>query len=141
MTFEGKTIVITGAGGNFGREGCIFFAQQNAKIAAFDVNMITLEETSKLVKAKVPNAQIILKECNVTDVSSVQAAVDSIVEEFGSIDLLWNNAGYQGQIKVYTDNQKEKDLLFRQEFSRLTEFTPNIYINIYIYSLLWNMIL
>lgn len=92
MNFEGKTIVITGAGGNFGREGCIYFAEQKAKIAAFDVDMKALEETANIVKEKVPDAQIILKACNVTDASSVQAAVDSVVKELQSIDLLWNNA-------------------------------------------------
>jgi len=30
---------------------------------------------------------------------SVESAVSEAVKEFGSIDLLWNNAGYQGQIK------------------------------------------
>jgi NAD(P)-dependent dehydrogenase (short-subunit alcohol dehydrogenase family) len=99
MTFEGKTIIITGAGGNFGREGCLFFAEKGANVAAFDVNL-TLEETLKSVKDKNPDAKIVCKECNVTDASNVQAAVDAVVAEFGSIDLLWNNAGYQGQIKV-----------------------------------------
>jgi NAD(P)-dependent dehydrogenase (short-subunit alcohol dehydrogenase family) len=100
MAFEGKTIIITGAGGNFGREGCLFFAEKGANVAAFDVNLKTLEETSKFVKDKHPDAKIVCKECNVTDASNVQAAVDAVVAEFGSIDLLWNNAGYQGQIKV-----------------------------------------
>lgn len=101
MNFEGKTIIVTGAGGNFGREGCLYFAEKGANVAAFDVNMTTLEETSAMVKQAVPDSKIICKECNVTDVASVQAAVDAVEAEFGSIDCLWNNAGYQGQIKVH----------------------------------------
>ena len=38
-------------------------------------------------------------ECDVTDVKSVESAVSNAVKKFGSIDLLWNNAGYQGKIK------------------------------------------
>jgi NAD(P)-dependent dehydrogenase (short-subunit alcohol dehydrogenase family) len=97
--FQGKTIVITGAGGNFGREGCLYFVQRGAKVAAMDKNASTLEETVQFVKDKVPNAEIVAKDCDVTDPASVNAAVDAVADLFGSIDLLWNNAGYQGQIK------------------------------------------
>ena len=38
-------------------------------------------------------------ECDVTSVPSVESAVESTVQTFGRIDLLWNNAGYQGEIK------------------------------------------
>jgi NAD(P)-dependent dehydrogenase (short-subunit alcohol dehydrogenase family) len=97
--FQGKTIVITGAGGNFGREGCLYFAKRGAKVAAMDNNVLTLEETVQFVKDEVPDADILTKDCDVTKPASVNAAIDSIADHFGSIDLLWNNAGYQGQIK------------------------------------------
>lgn len=99
MNFRDKTVVITGAGGNFGREGCIYFAKHGANVAAFDVNASTLEETAKLVKEQVADAKILCQTCNVTDAVNVQAAVDAVVAEFSSIDLCWNNAGYQGRIK------------------------------------------
>jgi len=98
MNFQDKTIVITGAGGNFGREGCIYFAKRGAKVAAFDVNAETLEETAKLVKEQVPDAKILCKACNVTDAANIRAAVDAVVDEFQTIDICWNNAGYQGHI-------------------------------------------
>ncbi|CAB9498369.1 Diacetyl reductase [(S)-acetoin forming] [Seminavis robusta] len=97
--FRGKTIVITGAGGQFGREGCLFFAKRGAKIAALDLSTKGLEETAKQVKEAVATAEILTLECNVTDVTSVQNAITATVEKFQTIDLLWNNAGYQGQIK------------------------------------------
>jgi NAD(P)-dependent dehydrogenase (short-subunit alcohol dehydrogenase family) len=97
--FLGKTIVITGAGGQFGREGCLYFAKRGANIAALDLSAKGLEETANDVKAAVGGAEIITLECNVTDVASVQRAVSAIVEKFHTIDLLWNNAGYQGEIK------------------------------------------
>jgi NAD(P)-dependent dehydrogenase (short-subunit alcohol dehydrogenase family) len=97
--FQGKTIVVTGAGGNFGREGCLYFSERGAKVAAMDNNLSTLEETVAYVKEKIPNAEIFPMTCDVTDASNVQVGVDAITEKFGSIDLLWNNAGYQGQIR------------------------------------------
>jgi NAD(P)-dependent dehydrogenase (short-subunit alcohol dehydrogenase family) len=97
--FQGKTIVLTGAGGNFGREGCLYFAQRGAKVAALDNNMVALQETVDYVKGKVPNAQLFHAECDVTDAANVQSIVEATVAQFGSIELLWNNAGYQGHIK------------------------------------------
>lgn len=97
--FQGKSIVITGAGGNFGREGCLYFAERGAKVAALDNNASALEETVQYVKDKVPGVTIVFQSCDVTDVGSVQNAIDTVAEALGSIDLLWNNAGYQGQIK------------------------------------------
>lgn len=105
-SFNNKVILITGAGGNFGREGCLFFAQKGAKVIAMDKNVATLEETASYVKDKMPaesEAELFVAPCDVTDATSVQSAVDSAVEHFSRIDLLWNNAGYQGQIKPTLD--------------------------------------
>ena len=97
--FRGKHIVITGAGGNFGREGCIYFALRGAKITALDLNMNSLNETASIVLDKMHSAKIECFECNVTDPASVESAIDNAVEKFGTPDMLWNNAGYQGEIK------------------------------------------
>lgn len=91
--------MITGAGGNFGREGCLFFAQRGAKVAALDKNLSALEETVQFVKEIFPDAVIFHFACDVTDVSSVEKAVSDSSAALGRIDMLWNNAGYQGMIK------------------------------------------
>lgn len=122
--FRGKTIVITGAGGNFGREGALYFASRGCRVAAMDKNVSTLNETvqyvhdelkklgmgpSKRAKAeggeKVSENGELVKafDCDVTDASSVESAVLSAIAAFEKIDLLWNNAGYQGQIKPTLD--------------------------------------
>ena len=110
--FAGKTVVITGAGGNFGRDGCLYFALRGANVGALDLNENSLKETVSFVwtklnfenetKKSVGNAkkEVILGiTCDVTDSQSVDKALDDIIDAFGKIDMLWNNAGYQGQIK------------------------------------------
>ena len=103
--FVGKCIVITGAGGTFGRAGCLYFAERGAKVAAIDNNFDALAETVKYVRQELKksdeyvNESINGFECDVTSAESVDAAVNDVVAAFGGIDLLWNNAGYQGQIK------------------------------------------
>ena len=98
-SFQGKCIVITGAGGNFGRDGCLYFAERGAKVAALDKNDAALEETLAFVKESVSDATIVHYACDVTDASSVHTAIDNAATALGRIDMLWNNAGYQGQIK------------------------------------------
>ena len=109
--FSGKVIVITGAGGQLGREGCCYFATLGAKIAALDLSDSALDETYNEIVTRCPSE---LKNatnttttttfeyekyvCNVTDADSVEVVMNAVVEKFGRIDLLWNNAGYQGEI-------------------------------------------
>ena len=50
--FRGKSIVITGAGGSFGREGCLYFASRGAIVAGLDKNKEALEETASYVKSQ-----------------------------------------------------------------------------------------
>ena len=96
--FQGKTIVITGAGGQFGREGCLYFCQRGARVAALDLNETTLQGTLEELQKHLQQFDFCAFPCNVTDASSITAVVQKIVQRFGRIDLLWNNAGYQGQI-------------------------------------------
>ena len=93
---------------SFGREGCLFFALRGARIVALDKVLSSLEDTVSYVKGElqknsIESNVIIGLECDVTDVTSVESAVSNAVNTFGSIDLLWNNAGYQGQIKPVLD--------------------------------------
>eukprot|EP00547_Thalassionema_nitzschioides_P015439 CAMPEP_0194240498 /NCGR_PEP_ID=MMETSP0158-20130606/6648_1 /TAXON_ID=33649 /ORGANISM="Thalassionema nitzschioides, Strain L26-B" /LENGTH=273 /DNA_ID=CAMNT_0038975199 /DNA_START=8 /DNA_END=829 /DNA_ORIENTATION=- len=96
--FLTKTIVITGAGGNFGQDGCLFFAKAGARVAALDKDPRSLAETTKKVQADFPTTEILALECDVTSPKSVADAIGKVVERFGSIDMVWNNAGYQGKI-------------------------------------------
>ncbi|KAL3784156.1 hypothetical protein ACHAWO_006370 [Cyclotella atomus] len=104
--FINKIIIITGAGGNFGCSGCLFFLRRGARIAALDVDQNTLNETLAELESIATEDSVIAEGtrikgyiCDVTNSSNVDAVVSSIVSDFGRIDMLWNNAGYQGQIK------------------------------------------
>lgn len=99
--FIDRVIIITGAGGNFGREGCLYFAQAGAKVVALDNNALSLTETINFVKeecAQKVDPKIISFECDVTERISVENAIENVCQEWGVPDLLWNNAGYQGKI-------------------------------------------
>jgi NADP-dependent 3-hydroxy acid dehydrogenase YdfG len=113
--FFNKVIVITGAGGSFGREGCIYFAQRGAKIAALEINTSSLAETVVEVSKACPwGAQVCALECNVTSAEAVRDTMQMIQSALGPIDMLWNNAGYQGEIKPTLEYDP-------QDFARVME--------------------
>jgi len=101
--FQGKLIVITGGGGNFGRRGCQYFAQRGANVAALDNNSNALNETiTELTSSSNNNITIKGYTCDITNAEEVEETIESITKDFncnGKIDMLWNNAGYQGEIK------------------------------------------
>jgi NAD(P)-dependent dehydrogenase (short-subunit alcohol dehydrogenase family) len=85
--FEGKTIVITGGGGTFGRVGAKYFAERGAKVVLVDVNQAALDQINEV--------GVTTCACDVRDPTQVQAVINAC----GRVDLLWNNAGYQGAMK------------------------------------------
>lgn len=87
----GKVCVITGAGSGMGRVACETFAWEGGRVAALDVVANAAEETAARVRAAGGDA--IDVTCDVSDEASVRAAVDRVVQRFGRIDVLYNNAG------------------------------------------------
>uniref|UniRef100_A0A6T6H2J2 Uncharacterized protein n=1 Tax=Craspedostauros australis TaxID=1486917 RepID=A0A6T6H2J2_9STRA len=103
-SFDNQTIVITGAGGQFGREGCQYFYRQGCNVVALDNNTKALEETKASIDDGNNDARFISITCDVTSEESVDGAIQQAVDKFPSgIHFLWNNAGYQGQIAPTLD--------------------------------------
>ena len=97
--FAGKVLVITGAGGQFGRQGALYFGRRGCKCALLDVSEKALAETrAAWVEAGFKEADALTVACDVRSSDKVKAAVDSVVAAWGRIDLCWNNAGYQGKM-------------------------------------------
>lgn len=90
--FENKSIMITGGAGDIGFATAMRFASEGAKIALVDVKDMT-DAVRQITNA---GAKVRAYRCDVTDFSDVERTVDSIIADFGGIDLLFNNAGIQG---------------------------------------------
>ena len=87
----GKVALITGAGSGMGREACVVFASEGARVAAVDVDAATLEGTATAVRDA--DGEIASFVADVADQDQVRAAVDGAVERFGGLQILYNNAG------------------------------------------------
>lgn len=85
---QGKVAWITGAGSGIGAATARRFAREGALPALTDVNSEGLEKTAKEI-----DGDVLLVQADVTQRESVQAAVKTILERFGRLDILIANAG------------------------------------------------
>ncbi|AEI46888.1 SDR family NAD(P)-dependent oxidoreductase [Runella slithyformis] len=89
-----KTVIITGAAGGLGRAFALAFASAGAKVAACDLNLAGAEETCALIGENAMAAAV-----NVADEASTEAMAKAVVERFGRIDVLVNNAAIYATIQ------------------------------------------
>jgi NAD(P)-dependent dehydrogenase (short-subunit alcohol dehydrogenase family) len=87
---EGKVAVITGAGSGMGREACLVFAAEGARIVAIDLDPAALATTASMVG---DHGDIAVFEADVADDVQVRAAIQLAVERFEELHVLYNNAG------------------------------------------------
>lgn len=91
MGLEGKSALVTGAGSGIGRASAVALAQAGVNLLIADLNRQGLEETAEAIRDAGGNATIEIAD--VTDPNAVQAAIDSCVAAYGSLDIAHNNAG------------------------------------------------
>jgi NAD(P)-dependent dehydrogenase (short-subunit alcohol dehydrogenase family) len=94
---DGKVAIVVGAGqtpgitiGN-GRATAILFAREGARVLALDRDLESAEETVAAIADEGGDAHAV--EADVTDESTVKAAVLAAIERWGRIDVLHNNVG------------------------------------------------
>ncbi|MDF2725317.1 MAG: 3-oxoacyl-ACP reductase FabG, partial [Paenibacillus sp.] len=92
MRLGGKAALVTGGSTGIGREVCIAFAKEGARIA---VNYIGDDTRAKQVVAEIEAAggEAMAVHADVSQEDQVEAMVSTINEAWGGVDILVNNAG------------------------------------------------
>lgn len=110
--FVGKVVVITGGDSGIGKATAIAFAKEGANIA-----IIYLKEDTDANKTKERidelRAKCILLKGDIGKKDFCMESIDKIVQEFGKVDILINNAGIQHPQKNILDISEEQ---LRQTF-------------------------
>lgn len=91
MKLKGRVALITGAGSGIGRAIATLFAEEGARIIANDVNEKSARETVDSLGAASAGARAI--QADVADSAQVKAMFGEVEREFGTLDVLVNNAG------------------------------------------------
>ncbi|MCW1383976.1 SDR family oxidoreductase [Novosphingobium sp. KCTC 2891] len=106
----GKSIVITGAGGGFGRLVALKAAARGAKVTLGDVNAEALAATVAEISAAGGTAQGVATD--VTDLAAMKALVRAAVDAHGGIDVMVNNAGVM-PLAFFADHEAAYDAWVR----------------------------
>jgi len=91
MRLEGKIAVITGTAAGIGRAAALRFADEGAAIIGADVIESANNETAQLVSDA--GGKMVSVTVDVTDNDSVAAMFETADQQFGRVDIIFNNAG------------------------------------------------
>jgi NAD(P)-dependent dehydrogenase (short-subunit alcohol dehydrogenase family) len=104
MRFENQVAIVTGAALGIGQAAAAAFAREGAKVALVDRDRERAEETTRGLQAAA--ADCLFVEADIARESDVERMVRTVVDRWGRLDVLVNNAGiyFQGDI-THTPSQ------------------------------------
>jgi len=95
--FEGKVTLVTGGGSGIGRATALAFAREGAQVVIGNRNVERGEETVSMIREAGGTASF--QRTDVVVASEVEALIDRAVETCGRLDVAFNNAGIEGDVK------------------------------------------
>jgi len=96
-----KVAVITGAGSGIGRAAALLLAQNGAKVCLLDLNNNRSESVEQQVKQF--GGESLFVDTDVSDPERVQQAIQSVINRFGRVDIVFANAGINGTLSPIED--------------------------------------
>ena len=93
LRLEGKVAAITGSASGFGETAARLFVSEGCRVALGDIQ----DETGRAVAASLGDAAVFVR-CDVTSEEDVAKLVDTAVNAFGRLDIMYNNAGIVGAV-------------------------------------------
>ena len=104
--FKGKSVIITGSASGIGKATAELFAAEGAKVCIADIN----EKSGKEMESKINSIgqEAMFVKTDVTKFEDIQKMINEAINRFGSIDILFNNAGFEGRVKKIKDTTLEE---------------------------------
>jgi NADP-dependent 3-hydroxy acid dehydrogenase YdfG len=126
--FAGKVAAVTGAGSGIGQALAIELGRSGAKVAISDVDTEGLAATEERLKAI--GAPVKADRLDVTEREAFGLYADSVVEHFGKVNQIYNNAGiaFAGDVEVsqFKDIEKVMDVDFWGVVNGTKVFLPHL---------------
>lgn len=127
-TFENKVAVITGAGSGMGKYLAINLAKAGSSVAICDVNKDTLKETEDILRNyNVPSSSFVL---DVSDKQEIDFLAEKVIEKYGRVDLVFNNAGVAAPSSFVEMSEKDwnwcNDINYNAVINSSRAFLPHL---------------
>ena len=101
FSLENKVALVTGASRGLGRNICAAFSEAGADIIAVSRNGELLDDLCKEIRGR--GGKALSVGADIGKAADVRDMVEKSINEFGRIDILINNAGVSGPLKLFKD--------------------------------------
>jgi NAD(P)-dependent dehydrogenase (short-subunit alcohol dehydrogenase family) len=105
-----QVAVVTGAGSGIGRATAALFAREGATVAVVDLVADAAMETAELIAEA--GGRALAVKADVSDMTQVGAAFQKVADEYGRVDVLYNNAGVNSSGSVIDASEDDWDRCF-----------------------------
>jgi NAD(P)-dependent dehydrogenase (short-subunit alcohol dehydrogenase family) len=95
--FDGKVALVTGGGSGIGRATALAFAREGAQVVIGNRNVQRGEETVSMIRDAGGAASF--RRTDVLVAADIEALVDYAISTYGGLDLAFNNAGFEGDVR------------------------------------------
>ena len=92
---SGKVAIITGAASGIGKAATMLFAKEGAHVVLADLNVKAGEEVAAAASA---STRCVFQRTDVSQEPDIAALVKRALDEFGGLDIMYNNAGIGGAV-------------------------------------------
>ncbi|MFZ1768737.1 MAG: SDR family oxidoreductase [Caldilinea sp.] len=103
MEIKGKVALVTGGAVRVGRAIALMLAEAGANLV-INYNSSSDAAAATVAAARACGVDALALQCNVADLAAVQRMRDAVIEQFGGVDIIVNNASDFGQIDIPTDD-------------------------------------
>ena len=101
-----KVAIVTGGGRGIGKAIAARLARDGMKVALVDINLENAQASTQEI-AQQYGAEAMAVQCDVSKEDSVKAAVQAVLDRFGTVDVLVNNAGIGSLKRPFVEYAKE----------------------------------
>ncbi len=98
MKLADKVALITGAGSGMGKAAALLFASEGAAVAAIDIDEAAALEVAKEITSR--GGKAFGLRADVSNPADAEKMVEETVKRFGKLNVLYNNAGIEGEANL-----------------------------------------